>query len=150
MSKPFNFQAFIMRILRRGSYKWPARNAVLKRARVDRGVYMCDKCAKLTDRHDIAIDHIQPVIDPLTGFTTWDSYIERLYCPESNLQCLCLSCHKEKSNGENEVRRRTKAEVNADRRKYRAKKNKKDPNRNQMDVSVEEFLKECGISLTKK
>lgn len=60
-----------------------------------------------------AIDHIESVVPVDVGFTTWDSYIERLY--EGELQVLCnypgeldgvKSCHKIKTSIENSQRKR--------------------------------------------
>jgi len=48
----------------------------------------------------VQVDHIIPVIDPATGFTTWDAFIERLFCDRDNLQVLCTSCHDIKTKEE--------------------------------------------------
>ncbi len=97
------FTAWMKNILRRGSYRWPPRYEALKAAKVERGVYMCRGYKKRAHRvayRDIQIDHIMPVVDPATGHTTWDKYINRLYCEVSNLQVLCKPCHKLKSKEE--------------------------------------------------
>ena len=52
------------------------------------------------------MDHIIPVVDPKTGFTTWDEYIERLFVPKGGWQMLCKSCHDTKTHEvENPLRR---------------------------------------------
>lgn len=63
---------------------------------------------------NIFVDHINPIIDPSLGFTTWDDFVEGLYCEEDNLQLLCGSCHKSKSQEEIEVAkaRRAKEKLN--------------------------------------
>ncbi len=48
-------------------------------------------------------DHISPVVDTSTGFTTWDNYIDRLF--NGALQPLCEVCHKDKSNKEAKERK---------------------------------------------
>ena len=56
--------------------------------------YTCQLCGK--SGIELQVDHIQPVVGP-EGFTTWDAYIDQLFCDESNLQVLCLDCHKSKT-----------------------------------------------------
>lgn len=50
------------------------------------------------------VDHIKPVVDPNTGFTSWDDFIERLYCEKENLQVLCTTCHDRKTLKEKKLR----------------------------------------------
>lgn len=50
------------------------------------------------------VDHIKPVVDPKKGFTTWDEFIDRLFCERKNLQAICLECHKVKTAEEKEIR----------------------------------------------
>lgn len=56
------------------------------------------------------MDHIKPVVDPKKGFTTWDDFINRLYCEESNLQAICKGCHSAKTRQEKECRKLSKME----------------------------------------
>ena len=73
-----------------------------------RGVYTCagyecpphEAAAK-----DVAVDHIHPVIDPETGFTSWDDTINRLFCEAEGLQVLCRDCHKRKTADERVLRK---------------------------------------------
>lgn len=95
---------FVMRVLRRGTYKWPARGIAAGNARVSRGVYECAKCKGHFGRKEIDIDHIVPVI-PLHGTDDWNLIIERLFCDSSGLQVLCKKCHKEKTQFENRLRK---------------------------------------------
>lgn len=99
--------AWIKNILRRGSYRWPPRYEAIKAAKVERGVYMCRGYGRRAHRvrhKEIQIDHIVPVIDPATGHTTFDKYINRLFCEADNLQILCLSCHKAKTKNERKIK----------------------------------------------
>lgn len=57
------------------------------------------------------LDHIDPVVDPKTGFTTWENYYNRLFCCISNLVMLCCKCHKVKTKLENDERRRIRNET---------------------------------------
>jgi len=54
----------------------------------------------------IFADHIEPVVEIQTGFTTWDRYIERLFT--GKLQPLCEDCHSKKTKEENRQRREVK------------------------------------------
>lgn len=89
--------------LRRIGYRNTHRKDVEAAARKSRGNYECAACKQLFKRQEIHLDHITPVVDPHTGFTTWDDYIARLF--EGELQALCLTCHYEKSKQENIIRR---------------------------------------------
>lgn len=85
-----------------------------KRAHVSRGIYRCECCgedvpATVIDEvkrkrvTNIFVDHIKPVIDPEVGWVSWDSTIENMFCELDNLQLLCGSCHKIKSQEEIEI-----------------------------------------------
>ena len=102
-------KAFIIAGLRRLSYRWPPRYAVQKAARVSRGIYKCALCEKLTPKKQMRMDHIEPVINPLTGLTTWDCYISRLLVDEIGWQYICKPCHDVKTKGENVIRRKKKS-----------------------------------------
>lgn len=90
--------------------KWPPRNNVMKKARADRGIYLCagyHAKPHLVKRSigrmvNVFVDHIQPIINPEVGFTTWDDLITRMFCEEDNLQVLCKDCHDRKSKDERE------------------------------------------------
>jgi 5-methylcytosine-specific restriction endonuclease McrA len=112
------FNSFIKSLLRSGTRRWAPISDVKKRARVRRGVYKCECCGTegpATIRVDgkkmnnAVVDHIHPIIDPSTGFTTWDDCIERMFCEEDNLQLLCHVCHTEKSNEERALAKERRA-----------------------------------------
>lgn len=50
--------------------------------------------------NNVFVDHIEPIVDPKTGFTTWEDYIERMFCETDGLQLLCGECHDKKSMDE--------------------------------------------------
>lgn len=100
------FKSFITSILRSGSRKWAPKSTVKKKAWVKRGRYKCASCNKTVGVtkvingkrvQNVFVDHIEPVVDPSVGFTSWDDYINRLFCEEDNLQVLCKACHDKKS-----------------------------------------------------
>lgn len=119
------FNSFVTSQLRQGTRKWAPINEVKKKARVSRGLYECAGCGEhvpptIRDGpkrvQNIFVDHINPIVDPALGFTSWDDYIERIYCEEENLQVLCKTCHDKKSNEEREIakERRRKEKEYAD------------------------------------
>lgn len=67
----------------------------------------------------IAVDHIQPVVDPLDGnllpdgTRDWNKQIRRLFVSVTGLQRLCKACHDAKSKQENAIRRKIKKEKKA-------------------------------------
>jgi len=98
------FRTFVTSGLRATSRKWPPIHAARKKAWVRRGVYKCNGCKKNVratkdGKNNIFVDHIEPVV-PKEGWSDWDSYIERLFCEEDNLQVLCKTCHDRKSKKE--------------------------------------------------
>ncbi len=109
------FNSFVKSQLRGGTSRWGPKQLAKKLANIRRGWYMCAECAQeipttLEERdsrgnrmRNIFVDHIIPVICPHVGFTSWDDYIERLYCEVENLQVLCRLCHNEKSKEERDV-----------------------------------------------
>lgn len=109
------YKSFIKSTLRQATRKWAPINEVLKEARVERGVYLCNGCKEHVPKttlnsetrkrvNNIHVDHIEPVV-PVTGWVSWDSCIERMFCEKENLQVLCGSCHKEVTDEENKQRK---------------------------------------------
>lgn len=98
-------KSFVIATLRRASYRWPARNEAIKKARIERGLYICNGCKQIFSSKQIQIDHIEPIIPVDKGFTTWDDYIKRLFCDADGFQVLCKDvCHAAKSKIESELR----------------------------------------------
>jgi hypothetical protein len=100
------FTSFIKSALRQKSRWWKPVSDTLKRAHVSRGSYKCECCKQVVTASiivnnkrvkNIYVDHEPPVVDPLTGFTTWDDFISRLFCEVDGLWAICYSCHKKKS-----------------------------------------------------
>lgn len=110
--KPKNLKTWLTGVLRRASLRWPARREALVRSRSSRGLYRCAMCQQDFKEREIAIDHIQPVIQLNAGFTNWDDFINRLFCEPEQLQSLCAVCHDLKSAVED----KTRASFNAERK----------------------------------
>lgn len=100
--------------------KWAPISLCQKQARVKRGLYKCAGCgaevpASVKDENgrrkkNIHVDHINPIVDPSIGWTTWDDCIERMFCELDNLQVLCGDCHEVKSNAEKQIAKERRAQ----------------------------------------
>lgn len=101
---------FVINGLRRMSYRWPSRYRTLKKANVGRNAYFCSMCPEgvVHPKKNIQLDHIDPIVNPETGFTTFDDYIDRMFCYESGWQVLCKEHHEIKSLAENQIRKETR------------------------------------------
>lgn len=103
-------KSFITSTIRSGFRRWPPKFEVIKEAFVQKGLnpstgrmaslYRCAKCQQEWSLKNIQVDHIEPVVDPVVGFVSWDEFIKRLFCPKENLQVLCKSCHSTKTKEE--------------------------------------------------
>jgi 5-methylcytosine-specific restriction endonuclease McrA len=110
------FRSFVTSALRAASRRWPPKYRALKDAFVGRKVnaktgklamhYKCAECKQHFVAADVQVDHIKPVVDPKKGFTTWDNFIERMFCEAVNLQVLCKPDHKIKTDQEKLERRK--------------------------------------------
>lgn len=70
--------------------------------------FRCAGCRECFKREEVRVDHIAPVVCPLTGFQDWDVYVTRLFCESSKLQVLCEACHDVKTAREKAVRTATR------------------------------------------
>lgn len=104
----------ILRALKRCFSRSDMHRNVLKKAKHEtkkgpRGGarYECASCHRDFMLKDVQVDHIEPII-PLNkkGIElSWNFIINQIFCDEDNLQVLCHSCHKKKSNRENKKRK---------------------------------------------
>jgi len=103
------FISFIKSALRSKSRFWKPLSDTLKSANVSRGHYLCNGCKQVVTKsinidgkriNNTYVDHIVPVVDPITGFIDWNLFIENLFCESENLQLLCKSCHDLKTKEE--------------------------------------------------
>lgn len=102
-------------MLRGGSRRWPPRNSVLNASKTEKKLnpksgrmaqhYRCASCKGEFPLKEVNVNHIDPVIDPNTGFISWDVYIDRLFCEEERLEVLCKTCHDDTTRKENEQRK---------------------------------------------
>lgn len=99
-----NLNTFVKGLLRRGTFHWRARTEAMTAARVERGKYKCASCGDLFGPKEVDLDHNEPVVDPKHGFTTWDDYINRLFCPAEGFSVLCKQCHENKTLIEDSMR----------------------------------------------
>lgn len=118
------FSQFIISLLRSGTRRWAPISDCLKEARTKRGFYLCAGCKQEVPasividgkrKKNAIVDHIEPIVDPEVGFTTYDDMVERMFCETENLQVLCHECHTIKTNQEREtakLRRRKEKENN--------------------------------------
>ena len=102
------WKSFIKNQLRGATRKWAPIGDCLSAARSKRGFYKCAGCkedvpttVKVGARRtkNVFVDHIDPIV-PVTGWVSWDSCIERMFCEAPNLQLLCKDCHDVKSKEE--------------------------------------------------
>lgn len=108
------FQSFIKSALRSTSVKWPPRYTVLNEAFTEAKTnkatgrkakhFRCNRCNGEFVQKDVQVNHIIPVV-PLSGFTTWDEVVDRLFCEKDGLEVLCKPCHKEVTKEENDSRK---------------------------------------------
>ena len=115
------FSSFIRNQLRSATRKWGPISEVKKEANISRGVYFCNCCKdhvpvsiRVGNKrvNNVFVDHINPIVDPVEGFTTFDEYIDRMFCEKENLQLLCGSCHDAKTLEERALRAETRKNNN--------------------------------------
>lgn len=119
MKPKYNKRAFAISGLRRQHYRWAPKWEAEKRSKVERGLYFCENpdCGQIMKKKDTQMDHIIPVVNPDTGFTTLDEYAERLFVEVDGYQRLCCECHNTKSAGENKIRKETSKKKKAAKEK---------------------------------
>jgi 5-methylcytosine-specific restriction endonuclease McrA len=100
------YRGFITSALRSAMRRWPPKWEVLKAAYIETRKnkrtgrlakhYRCNACTKLYVASAVQVDHKIPI----GSCSTWDEFIERLFCEAENLQVLCKPCHKAKTKAE--------------------------------------------------
>lgn len=107
-------QSFIKSALRSGSQRWPPRYEVLNESKRGKKInpatgrlaehHECNSCHGVFVAKSVVVDHIEPVV-PVSGFSSWDEVISRMFCPVDGLQVLCKPCHAIKTKEENALRK---------------------------------------------
>ena len=92
-------------------WRWSPERREVKRQALCYGngkdLYLCSgMTCKQPHVKKIQIDHIIPVGKAPKGWKGWDKYLQKLFCPISNLQALCVKCHKAKSKTDNAITRK--------------------------------------------
>lgn len=115
---PARKHSFIVSVLRTGTRRWPPKYEVLNESKTEKKInvktgrlaqhFLCAACADEFPATGVQVDHISPVVGS-SGFTTWDDYINNMYCEKDNLQVLCLDCHKIKTKEEREVQNKNRS-----------------------------------------
>lgn len=113
------FNSFVKSALRAASRRWPPKYERLADAYIGKRIntktgregkhYRCALCLGAFPAKDVQVDHIEPIIDPAVGFTTWDDVVNRMFCEKQNLQCLCTECHKAKTAQERAIAKEYKS-----------------------------------------
>lgn len=106
---------YIKNVLRKGTIAWEGRRKCLVKGRKRMATgkvykngkkqfvwhYQCEHCDNWFREESIEIDHIEEVGNYSNDLMAW---IEKLY-DETNLQRLCIVCHKKKTSKYNSRRR---------------------------------------------
>lgn len=116
MPTKFNRKNWIINQLRRLSLKYPPAIKATNRTKEEYYIYSkkgkpmkrlkftCASCNKQNlKRSEMNLDHIIPVTEN-EGFTTWDKFVDGLFCEEENLWLICIPCHEQKTLQENAER----------------------------------------------
>ena len=113
------FKSFIINALRGATRKWGPMYQVRKKARIEHGLYWCAGYKRKKHKvqatlpppkgkknriNNSVIDHINPVVDPETGFIDWNTLVSRMFVEEDGLQLLCHDCHLRKTKDERKKR----------------------------------------------
>lgn len=108
LRRAFSRSPIIVELMKENRRKAPRYTKKGSRHKVDATEHLCSVChewKRSTKNSKVVIDHIDPVVDPKTGFVDFNTYFERMWCDKSNLQKICGDCHRLKTNAEWFVRR---------------------------------------------
>ena len=100
------FNSFVRSALRGAFRRWGPKSDVLGDAftRVKKNKasgrqakhYRCAICRKDYPQKQVQVDHTEPI----GSLTSWDEFIDKLFCEKENLQVLCRKCHTTKTKKE--------------------------------------------------
>ena len=100
-------EQFAKNELRKAFRRWHGNNECKKKARIDRGQYVCKKCEQIFKEKETEVDHREPVVplDTPGKEQSMDEYVKRLFVEVEELDLLCKPCHKIKSSQEMSMRK---------------------------------------------
>lgn len=101
--RAFSRSPIVVELMKENRRKVARYNKDGSRHKVDANEHLCNVCKqwkRSVKGSMVVIDHIQPVVDPKTGFVDFNTYFKRMWCDKSNLQKICGECHREKTNEE--------------------------------------------------
>jgi 5-methylcytosine-specific restriction endonuclease McrA len=111
---PGRRKSFIISALRSASRRWPPKYTTLANSYIETKVneksgrlakhFQCNICKGSFPSKDVEVDHIIPIVSS-KGFTTYDDFIEALFCEQDNLQTLCKECHLKKTKEEKKLKK---------------------------------------------
>lgn len=101
------YWSLIRSALRTGMRFYPPKIEVLTKAKRPytgenkriKSVYECAHCKQTFTIKNVQVDHIKPA-GKLLDYTDLPKFVETLYCDVNNLQVLCVTCHRTKTNNE--------------------------------------------------
>lgn len=102
--KEWNLKRLIVCALRKIFFYSPLRRQCLQQAKMG-DLYKCSVTKKKYPIDKVTVDHIDPVVDPKLGFVDWNTFIARLFCDVSNLQCISKVEHAKKTKEERQKRK---------------------------------------------
>lgn len=110
------YNSFIKGGLRRLFSRYPNKYVALKNAEKGRIVnastgrlakhYQCSICKKLYPSKEVEVDHIIPLMKDAKN---WDDVVRNMFCATEQLQVLCKTCHKAKTNEERKLNGKRKS-----------------------------------------
>lgn len=112
--RKYSKETFVKGALRRASLMYPSISECRRLARRGPNSYECALCRELFNSKEIDVDHINPVIDIMTGFVDWNTYVDRLFVEVDKLACLCKTCHASKTSSEVQMRKYARAKRKAE------------------------------------
>lgn len=103
LRRAFSRSPVVISMMQENRRKAPRYNKDGSRHKVDAVEHLCNVCRqwkRSVKGSKVAIDHIEPVVDPEIGFVDFNTYFTRMWCDRSKLQKLCGDCHRKKTNEE--------------------------------------------------
>ena len=103
LRRAFSRSPIVQIMMSENRRKVPRYNKDGSRHKVDAVEHLCNVCnqwRRSSKGSMVVIDHIDPVVDPETGFVDFNTYIARMWCDRSKLQKICGECHRKKTNEE--------------------------------------------------